>query len=95
MWKANASEKLGVIRPRERVNFNYQEALKQKYAAHPQIKRIARHRQVPRHVMNAQRKMRLVKDKEQVKEANVRKHSKKGKVPYVSEKKKHVIKEEV
>lgn len=96
MWKANASEKLGVIRPRERVNFNYQEALKQKYAAHPQIKRIARHRQVPRHVLNAQKKMRTVKEKEQVKEANVRKHTKKSKkVPYVSEKKKHVLKEEV
>lgn len=96
MWKANASEKLGVIRPRERVNFNYQDALKQKYAAHPQIKRIARHRQVPRHVLNAQKKMRTVKEKEQVKEANVRKHTKKSKkVPYVSEKKKHVLKEEV
>ncbi|XP_064540660.1 DDB1- and CUL4-associated factor 13 [Drosophila montana] len=95
MWKANASEKLGIIRPRERANFNYQEALKEKYAAHPQIKRIARHRQVPRHVLNAQRKMRMVKDKELVKEANVRKHSKKGKVPFVSEKKKHVLREDV
>ncbi|KAH8370939.1 hypothetical protein KR093_005581 [Drosophila rubida] len=95
MWKANASEKLGVVRPRERANFNYQEALKEKYAAHPQIKRIARHRQVPRHVLNAQRKMRSVKDKELVKEANVRKHSKKGTVPFVSEKRKHVIRQDV
>ncbi|KAI8118820.1 hypothetical protein FF38_11004 [Lucilia cuprina] len=95
MWKAKAAEKLGVIRPRERVAFNYQEALKEKYAAHPQIKRIARHRQVPRSIMNKQKKMRAVKDKELRKEANVRKHSKPGTVPFVAEKKKTVLKEEV
>uniref|UniRef100_A0A034WMV6 DDB1- and CUL4-associated factor 13 n=1 Tax=Bactrocera dorsalis TaxID=27457 RepID=A0A034WMV6_BACDO len=95
MWKSNASEKLGVIRPRERVAFNYQEKLKEKFAAHPQIKRIARHRQVPKHVLNAQRKIRAIKDKEKVKEANVRKHSKPGKVPFVSEKEKPVLREDV
>ena len=95
MWKAKASEKLGVIRPRERANFNYQEALKEKFAAHPQIKRIARHRQVPRHVMNAQHKMRTGKNKQKEKEANIRKHSKPGAVPFVSEKKKPVLREDV
>lgn len=95
MWKSNASEKLGVIRPRERVAFNYQEKLKEKFAAHPQIKRIARHRQVPKHVLNAQRKMRAIKNKEKVKEANIRKHSKPGKLPFVSEKKKPVLREDV
>ncbi|XP_037938510.1 DDB1- and CUL4-associated factor 13 [Teleopsis dalmanni] len=95
IWKAKASEKLGVIRPRERAAFNYQEALKAKFAAHPQIKRIARHRQVPKHILNAQRKMRAIKDKEKQKEANVRKHSKPGTVPFVPEKKKHVLREDV
>uniref|UniRef100_D3TRG9 DDB1- and CUL4-associated factor 13 n=1 Tax=Glossina morsitans morsitans TaxID=37546 RepID=D3TRG9_GLOMM len=95
IWKAKASEKLGVTQPRERMNFNYQEALKEKYAAHPQIKRIARHRQVPRHVLNSQKKMRTTKDKELRKEANVRKHSKPNSVPFVSEKRKTIIKEEI
>lgn len=93
MWKAKASEKLGVIQPRERVNFNYQEALKDKYAAHPQIKRIARHRQLPKHIYNSSKKARIIKDKELRKEANVRKHSKPGTVPFVPEKKKIVISE--
>lgn len=93
MWKANASEKLGVIRPRERANFNYQNALKEKFAAHPQIKRIARHRQVPKHVLNAQNKMKTIKQKEKQKEANVRAHSKPNTKPFVSEKKKLIIRE--
>lgn len=94
MWKAKASEKLGVIQPRERANFNYQEALKEKYAAHPQIRRIAKHRQLPKHVYNMRNKMRIVKDKELRKEGNIRKHSKPGMVPFVSERKKLVLKEE-
>ncbi|KAL5277276.1 DCAF13 family protein [Megaselia abdita] len=95
LWKAKAHEKLGVARPREKANFNYQEALKEKYAAHPQIRKIARHRHVPRHVYNAQNKMRKIKDKEQKKEGNIRKHSKPGTKPFVPAKRKTVIKEEV
>lgn len=95
LWKARASEKLGATRPRERANFNYQEALKEKYAAHPEIKRIARHRQVPKKIYNTHKKMRAIKDKEKKKEANVRKHSKKGKFKFVAEKKKVVLKEDV
>ncbi|KAK9685127.1 Sof1-like domain [Popillia japonica] len=37
VWKARASEKLGPLKPRERLALNYSEALKEKYAHHPQI----------------------------------------------------------
>ncbi|XP_055902173.1 DDB1- and CUL4-associated factor 13 [Eupeodes corollae] len=94
IWKAQASEKLGVVRPRERSNFNYQNSLKEKFAAHPQIKRIARHRQVPKHVLNAQKKMQAIKQKAKEKEANIRAHSKPHTKPFVGEKKKLVIRED-
>lgn len=82
------------LKPREKRALNYSEALKEKYATHPQIKRIKRHRQVPKHIFNAQREMRTIREKEKRKEANRRAHSKKGEVPYVPERHRHVIREQ-
>ncbi|ENN72947.1 hypothetical protein YQE_10418, partial [Dendroctonus ponderosae] len=85
IWKARASEKLGPLRPKERNALQYAEALKCKFASHPEIKRIKRHRHVPKHVYNAQRELRTIKEKEKRKEANKRAHSRKGTVPHVPE----------
>jgi WD repeat and SOF domain-containing protein 1 len=94
IWKARASEKLGPLKPREKAALNYSEALKEKYAAHPQVRRIARHRHVPKHVYNAQKELKTIKDRSKRKEANRRVHSKQGEIPYESEKSKHVMKED-
>lgn len=94
VWKAKASEKLGVLTPRERTALDYADALKAKFASHPQVKRIARHRHVPKHVYNAQAEHRTIKQRNKRKEANRRAHSKPGQIPYVPERKKHVVKEE-
>ena len=37
LWKARASEKLGIMKDRERTAFDYAEKLKEKYAHHPQV----------------------------------------------------------
>ena len=42
LWKARASEKLGVMKDRERVALQYAEKLKEKYAQHPQVHITAR-----------------------------------------------------
>lgn len=94
LWKANASEKLGALRPREKAKLQYNEVLKEKFAAHPQIKRIARHRHVPKGVLNAAKKHRIIREKEVRKEHNKRVHSAPGTVKFVSEKDKHVLREE-
>lgn len=94
LWKAKASEKLGTLRPRERAKMEYSEALKEKFAAHPEIKRIAKHRHVPKGVLNASKKHRIIREKEVRKEHNRRVHSKPGTVPFVSEKTKHVLRED-
>lgn len=94
LWKANASEKLGTLRPRERAKLEYNEALKEKFSAHPQVKRIAKHRHVPKGILNATKKHRIMRDKEIRKEHNRRVHSTPGAVPFVSEKSKHVLREE-
>jgi len=94
LWKARASEKLGLMRDRERTALDYNEKLKEKYAQHKKVQRIARHRQVPRHVKSAQAELKVIKESKARKEANRRKHSKPGAVPYVPEREAHTVEEQ-
>jgi WD repeat and SOF domain-containing protein 1 len=94
IWKSHASEKLGLTRPREREQLEYGDKIKEKFKHFPEIKRIKRHRHLPKPIYNAQKEMRIQKASRQRKDANRRAHSKPGTIPYVSEKKKHVIEEQ-
>lgn len=90
IWKANAAEKLGPLRPREAKCFKYNEKLKERYGSHPEIRRIARHRHVPKHIMSASSEHRTIRASMKRKEANVRSHSAPGTVPFEPERKKTV-----
>lgn len=94
MWRANASEKIGPQYSRERIAFEANEALKRKFQRHPEIKRIKRHRHLPKHVYNERKLKRTMLDARKRKEERRRANSKPGSVPIVSEKDKHVIREE-
>ncbi|XP_015524903.1 DDB1- and CUL4-associated factor 13 [Neodiprion pinetum] len=94
IWKSRASEKLGVLKPREKAALNYSAALKDKFASHPQVRKIARKRHVPKHIYNAQAELRTVREKVKRKESNRRAHSKPGAVPFVSERSRHVVRED-
>lgn len=94
MWRANASEKIGPKHFREQQAFDTNEALKKKFAHHPEIKRIKRHRHLPKHVYNERKLKRVMLDARRKKEANRRAHSKPGSIPIVSEKEKHIVREE-
>lgn len=50
VWKANAAEKLGPLTKREKQAFAYNEKLRDTYKNHPEVRRIAKHRNVPRHI---------------------------------------------
>ncbi|KAK2161137.1 hypothetical protein NP493_1602g00015 [Ridgeia piscesae] len=91
VWKAQASEKIGVLRPREREAFNYSAKLKEKFQHHPQVRRIARHRHVPKAIHAAAAEHRIIRAAQKQKEVNRRIHSKPGAVPFVAERKKHII----
>jgi WD repeat and SOF domain-containing protein 1 len=94
LWKARAWEKIGVVKTRERDALNYNEALKDKFGHFPQVKRILRHRQVPKHVYQARKELRIIKDSKKRKESNRRSHTKPGAVPFVSERTKNIISEQ-
>jgi DDB1- and CUL4-associated factor 13 len=93
LWKAQASEKLGLLRPREKEQFDYSQKIKDKFKYFPDIKRIKRHRHLPKPVYNAQKEKQIILASQKRKEANKRLNSKPGAVPFVSEKKKHVVEE--
>ena len=82
------------MRPRERQAFKYADALRKKYADLPQIRRIARHRQVPGHIFTAHKEHAIIRESRKRKEENVRQHSKPGAVPYTTERKAHVVEEQ-
>ncbi|CAF1123687.1 unnamed protein product [Adineta ricciae] len=94
LWKAKASEKLGVTRNREAETLEYNDALKEKFSHFPKIKRIARQRHVPKHVYHAKREHKTIQDSQKRHEANARANSKPGSVPFVSERSKLVLEEE-
>ncbi|ODM98132.1 DDB1- and CUL4-associated factor 13 [Orchesella cincta] len=94
IWKAKAWEKLGTLKTRERNALNYNESLKEKFAHFPQIKRIARHRHVPRHVYHAKKELQTIRDSKKRKEDNRRQHTKRGVVPHVPERQKNVVSEQ-
>ncbi|KRZ78478.1 DDB1- and CUL4-associated factor 13 [Trichinella papuae] len=94
VWKAKAWEKLGPMAIRERNSQKYAEKLKERYKYFPEIKRIAQHRHVPKHVYNARAELDAMRKSQKRKEKNRRAHSKPGTVPFVAEKKKHIVGEE-
>lgn len=94
LWKAKASEKLGVTRNREAETLEYNEALKEKFAHFPKIKRIAKQRHLPKHVYHANREHKAIREGQKRREANARLNSKPGSVPFVSERAKLVLKED-
>jgi len=93
VWKGKSDQKLGVLTDRERRANAYREALKEKFARLPEIKRIKRHKHVPKMVKSITDKRRVMREAAQRKVENRRKHSKPGSVPHIPVKKRHVIKE--
>ncbi|GBB87964.1 hypothetical protein RclHR1_14470005 [Rhizophagus clarus] len=91
LWKAKASEKLGPKDYRERAHIEYQEKLIDRYKYLPEIKRISRHRNVPKVIKNAQNTKRVMLQARRRKEENLRRHSKKGLIPYQAERKKPIV----
>ncbi|VDM95754.1 unnamed protein product [Thelazia callipaeda] len=90
LWKANASEKLGPLQRRERGALDYSARLLEVYGEHPEIKRIVKHRFVPKSIYTATKEHRTIKLSQRRKEENRRKHSKPGTVPHVPEHLKHM-----
>ncbi|KAG8641350.1 DDB1- and CUL4-associated factor 13 isoform X2 [Manihot esculenta] len=94
LWKAKASEQLGVLLPRERKRHEYNEALKNRYKHLPEVKRIVRHRHLPKPIYKAAALRRTVTEAERRKEERRKAHSAPGSVVTEPLRKRRIIKEE-
>ncbi|XP_068642841.1 uncharacterized protein [Aristolochia californica] len=93
LWKAKASEQLGVLLPRERKKQEYLEAVKDRYKHLPEIKRIVRHRHLPKPIYKAAALRRTMVEAERKKEARRRAHSAIGSSTTEPYRKRRIIKE--
>jgi WD repeat and SOF domain-containing protein 1 len=77
LWRANASQREGVKSTRQRQALEYNQALSERYAHMPEVRRIKRHRHIPKVVKKAgeikSEELKAIKRKQE----NERKHSKK------------------
>ncbi|WFD30421.1 Protein sof1 [Malassezia sp. CBS 17886] len=78
LWKAVASEKLGVVSARERASRDYSQALRKRWSSVGDVARIERQRHVPKVIRSAQKLEHTVTEAHRVKEERRRKHSKSG-----------------
>ena len=91
LWRSQASRREGIKSARQRQKLEYDNTLKERYKHMPEIRRIARHRHVPKSVKKASEikgeELAAIKRRRE----NERKHSKKGAIPRKSEREKMVL----
>ncbi|KAL6553992.1 hypothetical protein OROMI_019665 [Orobanche minor] len=92
LWKSKASEQMGVLLPRECRKHAYNEAVKKRYRHLADVKRIDRHRHLPRAIYKATSLKRIMADAERKKQARKRAHSAPGSMPMEPLRKKRIVK---
>ncbi|KAG5242196.1 transducin family protein [Salix suchowensis] len=93
LWKAKASEQLGVLLPREQRRHEYNEALKKRYKHLPEVKRIVRHRHLPKPIYKAGVLRRVMIEAERRKDHRRKAHSAPGSIVSEPMRKRRIIKE--
>ena len=91
LWRVNASDRSGIKSARQRQKLEYDQALIRRYAHMPEIRRIKRHKHLPKAVKKAGeikvKELQSIKRKEE----NIRKRSKRGALPRQSEREQVVL----
>lgn len=90
IWRTVANDRAKIKSARERAKLEYDDALKERFKFMPEIKRISRHRHLPQNVKKAREIKNIEIGSIKRREENRRKHSKKGSVPFTSEREKHI-----
>ncbi|KAG6767662.1 hypothetical protein POTOM_028874 [Populus tomentosa] len=93
LWKAKASEQLGILLPREQRRHEYNEALKRRYKHLPEVKRIVRHRHLPKPIYKAGVLRRVMIEAERRKDHRRKAHSAPGSIVTEPMRKRRIIKE--
>ncbi|KAE8352554.1 WD40-repeat-containing domain protein [Aspergillus coremiiformis] len=92
LWRAHASDRSGIKSARQRAKLEYDQALVQRYAHMPEIRRIKRQRHVPRPIKKAAEIKREELAAIKRRQENIRKHTKQDQLkPRQSERQKMIL----
>ncbi|GAB4819994.1 hypothetical protein N2152v2_007040 [Parachlorella kessleri] len=93
IWKADASQQLGTLLPRERHKVAYNKALIERHKHLPEVKRIVRQRHVPAAIHKASKLRRDMTEADRRRTQNVIAHSAPGSVKVKPARKKKIVAE--
>ena len=93
VWKAEASQQLGTLLPREKHKQAYDKALVERYKHMDEVKRITRHRHLPAPLYKAAKQRRVIVDSDSRKLQRRIAHSKPGSITVKAERKKKILAE--
>ena len=91
--QSEASEQLGTLLPREKHKQAYDKALLERYKHMDEVKRITRHRNLPKPILKATKARRVVIDADKRKLGRRIAHSKPGSIKVKPERKKKILAE--
>ncbi|KAJ2234216.1 Protein sof1 [Coemansia sp. RSA 1722] len=91
LWRAHASERVGVKSNRERATIEYAEKLKDRFKYVPEVRKVLRQRNVPTAIKKASHTKQIMQRSRKRKEENQRKHDKHNTKPRVPERKKGIL----
>lgn len=94
VWKAKASDKLGIITARERAAMEYRDSLKERWKMDKEVGKVIRTRHLPKPVYKANTLKRTMLDARRVKEERRRKHTRAGESKPKAERKTVVLQEQ-
>jgi WD repeat and SOF domain-containing protein 1 len=92
IWKSEAARSIKPMVKREREKIAYSNSLKRKYQHNTEIKRIIRHKHVPKLIKKRKEIRHIQKESRSRKDTNIRANSKPGALPYVAERKDRIDK---
>lgn len=81
IWKAHASEQLGIKNHRQQDALNYHSRVLEQFKQMPKVHRILHHRNIPKEIKTRQRQGHEHRMSQKRKEDNRRKHSRPGTIP--------------
>ena len=88
IWKANASESMKPLLPREKEKLAYYDKLNKKYKYNHEVKRILRHRHLPKFIVKKKKIRHIQKESKHKKEENIRANNRPEDAPFIPERKK-------
>ncbi|ESK91036.1 snorna binding protein [Moniliophthora roreri MCA 2997] len=94
IWKAKASDKLGIVASRERASMEYRSSLINRWKVDKEVGKIARTRYLPKPVYSAAKLKNTMLQARRVKEERRRKHTRAGESKPKAERKKVVLAEQ-